>query len=494
LGVLLLGGCTVGPDYHGPPVLVADTRPFARAAVVSVNAAPGLAQWWTVLNDPELDRLETAALANSPDIAVAMARVRESRATLRAREADLRPSSSASAIYLRAHTGTGFLSNLTGGSSSAAAQSGAAGESGVAAEQGSSSSDFNFYDVGFDASWEIDLFGGKRRAAEAAAADAGARVADLADAQVTLTAEVARSYVSLRDLQHRTALEQASARLQQQMLALGQQRATAGTISDLDVERLRGQVQQTLADLVPLQAQIDAQRNELAVLTGRLPGDVDAELAAAIPVPLPPATVSIGDPAAMIRRRPDIRAAERQIASSNATVGQHVADYFPKLQLLGDIGFSSDDIGRLFTGPSFSALALPVLSWKPFDFGRTEAAVDEARAGRDEAVANYRSTVLKALQDAETSLSDYGYQRRNLAGLQQVYDSANRAAGLARQRYQAGTIALTDVLDTERQRYQAEEALAQGEGEMTADYVALQKSLGLGWQEPELTRTATASR
>jgi outer membrane protein, multidrug efflux system len=470
---LVLGGCTVGPDYKGPPAMVSADRPFARANRVAVSSAPVLADWWAGLHDAELDRLEAAALASSPDLAAARARIRESRAELHARQADLLPTTGTSAAYLHSHSGSGLLSGLAGGS--------AAESTGGGASSGSSSTDINLYSVGFDATWEVDLFGGKRRNAEAAAADAEAQMASFADTQVTLTAEVAKAYVSVRDLQHRLALEQASAKLHQQELELGRERAAAGTASEFDVERLNEQVQQTLTDIVPLQAQLDAQLDELAVLTGRLPGDLDAELTQAAPVPVPPAAVSIGDPTALLQRRPDIREAERQIASKNAAIGQHLADYFPKLQLLGEIGYSSTDMSQLFSSASFLGLVAPVLQWKPFDFGRTAAAVEQARAGRDEAEASYRSAVLKALEDAESSLSKYGYQRRNLAGLQRVFVSASRAASLARDRYRGGTIALTDLLDTERTRYQAEEAFAQGQAEMTEDYVALQKSLGLGW-------------
>ena len=477
-----LGGCTVGPDYKGPPAVIGADRPFVRANRVAVNPAPVLANWWAGLNDAELDRLEEAALASSPDLAAARARLRESRAELHARQADLRPNTGTSAAYVHLHTGSGLLSGLAGGSAQGSAQGSAEGGSAGGSSGGSSSTDLDLYSVGFDATWEIDLFGGKRRNAEAAAANAEARIASLADAQVTLTAEVAKAYVSVRDLQHRLALEQASAKLHQQELELGRERAAAGTASEFDVERLNEQVQQTLTDIVPLQAQLDAQLDELAVLTGRLPGDLDAELTQVAPVPVPPATVSIGDATALLQRRPDIREAERQIAAQNAAIGQHLADYFPKLELLGDIGYSSSDVSQLFSAASFTGIVAPVLQWKPFDFGRTAAAVEEARAGRDEAEASYRSTVLKALEDAESSLSQYGYQRRNLAGLQRVFVSASRAASLARDRYQGGTIALTDLLDTERTRYQAEEALAQGQAEMTEDYVALQKSLGLGWR------------
>ena len=226
-------------------------------------------------------------------------------------------------------------------------------------------------------------------------------------------------------------------------------------------------------------------------LTGRSPGELDAALTQAA-LPLPPEMVAVGDPASLLRRRPDIRAAERQIAAENATIGQHVADYFPKLELFGNLGFASTDVGQLVSGGSFAAVAAPLLQWKPFDFGRTGAAVEQARAGRDEAVANYRSTVLKALNDAETTLSQYGNQRRDVAGLERVLASANHAAALTRARYLGGTATLIDTLDTERQRVQAEQAIAQAQTALTQDFIALQKSLGLGWQEPGALVTAQA--
>jgi outer membrane protein TolC len=217
LAALALGGCTVGPDYKGPPAVIGADRPFVRANRVAVNPAPVLANWWSGLNDTELDRLEEAALTSSPDLAAARARLRESRAELHARQADLRPNTGTSAAYAHLHTGSGLLGGLAGGS----AQGGAS--------EGSSSTDLDLYSVGFDATWEIDLFGGKRRSAEAAAANAQAQIASLADTQVTLTAEVAKAYVSVRDLQHRLALQQASAKLYQQELELGRERAAAGT-------------------------------------------------------------------------------------------------------------------------------------------------------------------------------------------------------------------------------------------------------------------------
>ena len=282
-------------------------------------------------------------------------------------------------------------------------------------------------------------------------------------------------------MQHRAKLAQASADLQTRTLALTLRRQEGGTASSLDVDRLTTQVEQTNADLVPLKGQIDEQLDRLAILTGHIPGELDADLVLDAPLPLPPATVAVGDPASLLRRRPDIRSAERQIAAQNALIGEHLADYFPKVELLGNIGFVSTDIGQLFNGNAFAAVVAPVLQWKPFDFGRTRAAVDQARAGRGEALAHYRATVLKALDDAETSLARYGTQQEDVHVLQRLMASADHAARLQRQRYDGGTATLIDTLDTERQRVSAEQALAQAQAGLTQDYVALQKSLGLGW-------------
>jgi NodT family efflux transporter outer membrane factor (OMF) lipoprotein len=481
--MLVLSGCTVGPDYKGPPRVIAEgSHSFVRGANVQApDRRPDL-RWWAALKDPELDRLELAALSANPDLDAARARLRESRAQLRAQQADLRPNTGTSALYLYTHGGTGALeSGILGGALSPATAQGAA-----AAGSGSSlaglSNDLSLTSIGFDATWEIDLFGAQRRAVESAGAAAQARQADMADVLVSLTADVAQAYISLRDVQNRATLAQASADLQARMLDLTRRRQEGGTASTLDVERLATQVEQTKADLVPLKGQIDAQLDRLAILTGRMPGELDADLAPAGKLPLPPETVAVGDPASLIRRRPDIRAAERRIAAQNALIGAHVAAYFPKVALLGNIGFVSTDVGQLLNDNSFVAVAAPALQWKPFDFGRTRAAVDQARAGRSEALATYRSTVLKALDDAETSLSRYATQREDVHALQRVMDSADHAARLQRQRYDGGTATLIDTLDTERQRVSAEQALAQAEAALTQDYVALQKSLGLGWE------------
>jgi NodT family efflux transporter outer membrane factor (OMF) lipoprotein len=464
IALLLLVGCKAGPDYDGPPETVsASETAFRRADDVQTVAGPLGSRWWASLRDVTLNSLEDAALASSPDLDAATARLRQSRAGLQGQQAGLLPTTGVSAAYLHAHTGTNPLAELSGGSGAGSAD------------------DVSFYTAGFDASWEPDFFGGQRRAVESAAADAQARAADLAAAQVSLTADVAQAYVTLRDVQNRLGLAQNSAGLQQKILDLTKLRLAGGTASELDMQRLNTQVESTKAALAPLRAQIEQQLNRLAVLTGKPPGALDAELATPAALPAPPATVMIGDPAALLRRRPDIQAAERRIAACNAVIGQRVADFFPKLNLLGDLGFGSAAPGQLFSGGSVIALAAPMLQWTPFDFGRTRARVDEAEAARDEAMAQYRGAVLKALDDAETSLSRFGRQRENVAGLSRVKISADRAAALTRQRNEGGTAPLIDLLDTERQRLQAEQDLAQAEAALTQDFIGLQKSLGLGW-------------
>ena len=472
-----LTGCTVGPNYGGPPSVVASAPAFHRSGDLGTAAATGpvLAQWWTALNDAELDHLETLALAGSPDLAIAEARLRQSRAGLSSARANLLPTTGTSTTYVHVNGGPAALISSLGGSSSASSSSASTQTSGADASAG-------LYSANFDATWEVDLFGGTRRAVEGARDQADAAEAQVQDARVTLTAEVAEAYVQLRDLQHRLALAQANAKPEQDMLDLTQKRRQGGTASDLDVERLTTQLETVQAQVTPLQAQISEQQDRLAVLTGQAPGALDNELTTAAPVPLPPAQVAVGDPTELLQRRPDIRAAERQLASKTAQIGQKEAGYFPKLTLLGTLGWSSPKLGNLFNSDNRSSIQAPLLQWTPFDFGRTRASVDQAKAERDEAEATYRKTVLGALQDAETAVSRYGRQRDALSDQLHVQASADHAAQLTGIRVTGGTATTLDELDAERNRLQAQDSAAQAQALLTQDYITLQKSLGLGWQ------------
>jgi NodT family efflux transporter outer membrane factor (OMF) lipoprotein len=476
-GLALLGGCSVGPDYEGPPSaapVAQQAMDFHRTAVAPVERAdPSTARWWEALNDPELNKLVNQAMAGSPSIQAAEARLRQARAGLHQQKANALPSIAGNALYL--HTNAPNLGGLTGSGS------------------GGGSGGLDLYSVGFDATWELDIFGGTRRAVEAASAKADASEADLADLHVSLAADVAQAYIGLRDEQQRLELAGQSAALEQQVLLLTEQRRTRGAASEADVERLRTQLENTRGTAIPLQAQVEASLDRLAVLTGQEPGSLDAELAAHARLPDLPAHVAVGDPAALLRRRPDIRRAERNLAASNAQIGQQVANYFPKINLLGDLGWGSTDLGRLFDGGSFTPVAAPILQWNILDFGRTAAKVDQAEAGRDEAMANYRMAVLNALQDAETALSRYGHQRDNVVSLARIMASADRTLELTRQRNIAGAASQIELLDDLRSQIAAQQNLASGQAQMLADYASLQKSLGLGWSAPVLS-TAAAER
>lgn len=473
----LLAACTVGPNYRGAPAVApeaASAANFVRTPAQGVTPSHAPSEWWLALDDPQLNALIAAAFAHNPDLRAAQARLRESRAQLQQQRANELPKVSASAAALRMREPD--LSGLTSSSSSSG--------QGDSSSQGGSSGrgPLTFYTAGFDASWEIDLFGGTRRAVEAASEESEAVNADLSDTQVSLAAEVAQAYIDLRDQQQRLAIAQRTADLQQQMLTLTEQRRAGGTAAEVDVQRLTTQVENTRSTLTPLAAQVEISLDQLAVLTGKAPGALDAELSPLKPLPTMPATVAVSDPTTMLAQRPDIRAAERRLASSNAQIGEHIADFLPKLTLFGDLGFTAADPGHLMRKSNFSWMGVPYLQWNVFDFGRTLGAVRGAEASRDEAEARYEKAVLAALQDANASLSRYGYQREHLVTLQKVQTSAERSATLMRQRYRAGASSLVDLLDTQRAEFAAQQDVVSGQAELLKDFVSLQKSLGLGWQ------------
>ena len=492
---LLLAGCMVGPDYKGPPAVapVAQAAPqFRRAPVAPVNSAPPLAKWWLALGDETLNRIIDDALANSPTLERAVGVIREARATVRESSAALLPNGGLNAIYAHIDPPSA-LSEALGGSGAAGGGSGGSAAGGGAtggATGGSGSSiqipdTIDFYNVGLLATWEIDLFGGTRRQIASARANLQASEADLQDAQVTLTREVATAYINLRDAQNRLALARVNTRVQERMLELTRLRRARGTASDVDVERYLTQLKQTQATVVPLEGQTEIYTDQLSQLAGREPGSLDALLTAPRPLPLPPAQTAIGDPGELLRRRPDIRAAERRLAASNEDVGAGIAQYFPTVTLYGNVGYGSTRASNLFDGKNLTKLVAPVLSWNFLSFPQIKAQVEQARGRFDQARASYRSTVLSALLDAENALSRFGHQRDNVASLADATASASRAAALANTRFRGGTISLIDSLDVERQRITTQSSLAQAQATLTSDWIALQSALGLGWAPVE---------
>lgn len=462
----LLAGCTVGPDYAGPPRSAAQTAAFARAGDAATATAP-VARWWEALGDPVLNDLVARTLAANPNVAAAQAHLRQARASLRVERAGELPKISGTGSYAHAHLPGVDFGNSDGG------DSGSGG-----------STDLDIYNIGFDASWEVDIFGGQRRAIQAARATAEVAEANLADTQVSLSAEVVQAYVNLRDRQRRIDLGNNSIAMQEQMLGLTRQRLERGTASQLDVTRLENQLDNSRAEITPLHAEAEAYLDELATLAGQAPGALDATLTPVKPLPLPPAQVAVGDPAALLQRRPDIRAAERTLAADTAKIGQAEAARFPKVSFMGLIGVGGSDISDLTKLDDFVALVAPQISWDFLDFGRNAAKVRQAEGVRDEAEAKYRAAVLAALRDAEDSLSRFRYGRITVATRARAKAEADLALQLSEQRYRAGTTTLIDLLDARRQQIAAEQNLSIAEAGLTGDFVAIQKALGLGWAPP----------
>ncbi|MEX8194235.1 efflux transporter outer membrane subunit [Comamonas guangdongensis] len=461
LGALALSGCSaLGPDYAGPPDSAPTPTGFARAGDdAAISSAVPLARWWLSLGDAKLNDLIERALAANPGLDAARARLRNARLAMD--------------LELAARLPTAGLSTMAAKVRVPDVKFG---------EQNIASQWLSLYTLGANASWEADLFGSHARSVQVAGASAQATAANLADVQLSLTAEVAQNYVALRAAQKRLALSREAVARQERMLALMQQRYRGGTASRLDLSKLANQLDSTRTELPAQQADIETHGNALAVLLGQAPGSLDAELAPAAELPLPPAAVAIGDPAGLLRRRPDVRAAERTLAARTAQIGVAEAAKFPQLKFSGMLGLGGSSISDLAHLGDFTLALLPQLSWSFLDFGRTAARVSQAEANRDEALAQYRSQLLAALKDAENALSRFGHRRMAVAGYARAKASADEVAALTGQRQRGGTASTLELLDAERQQILAEQNLLGALAGLNSDYIGLQKALGLGWE------------
>ena len=468
----LLAGCMSGPDYAGPPQLAtAAGNAFVRAGPEIDPFAPIAGDWWTLLGDPVLNELEARALAGNPGVAAARARIEQARASVRQERANRLPAVAAQATAVQA--------NIPGLDIGSGPPPGSPGAPADDEEQDS----LSVYNVGLNANWEIDFAGGQARRVEAINAQAAASVANAEDAKVQLAAEIARAYVSLREAQGRLELVQRERDLQQQILELTYQRYTQGALALFPVGNANAELELLKSQIAEAQADIDVFKDTLAVLTGEAPGALDGLLAAQAEIPLPPERVAVGDPAALIARRPDVRAAERTLAAANARIGVAEAARFPKLSFMGILGLGGSEPDDILDPGNLSAIALPRLQWNLLDFGRTAASIDQAESARDEAEARYVEVVLGALRDAEQSLARFGQQRANVAALAQISRQADTAAELNEQRRAAGVISQGELNTSIRKREQARANLDRAIAAMTNGWIAIQKSLGLGWVE-----------
>jgi NodT family efflux transporter outer membrane factor (OMF) lipoprotein len=471
---LLLSACMLGPDYVKPEVAgdaLAQPK-LHRADPSVVTAATPPQRWWEALDDAQLTALIEQALANSPNLRAAEAKVGASRALVQQRRAERMPSVGATAGYVHANLPDSVVDQANS----------------IAATQGQTLDvdNVSLYTAAFDASWELDLFGRRRRAQQEAQAQAEADAAELADAQVQLAAEVGRAYANYRGTQARLAIAQDSRDKAAQMLELTRQRRERGAAPQMDVERALAQLRQQEAVIPDQQATLQESLDQLALMTGRVPGALDATLTEPRPLPSLPAVVPVDDAAALIRRRPDVRQAERQLAASSAKIGQALSGYFPQVTLLGGIGMGATSPGGLGSD-AVGTMVAPLLRWSVFDFGKTRAQVAQARAGKESYTASYEAKVLAALQDANGALARFGASRRTLVMAGEAADAATRSSDLVQQRYHAGATSLIDALDVQRQQLSARDSQEQAQIKLLVDYIGLQKSLGLGWQAPEQT-------
>jgi outer membrane protein, multidrug efflux system len=464
-GVILfcaMAGCAVGPDYHEPKQSVPDQ--FGNDGQPGIGTGEVAAQFWTLLQDPELDRLVSDALATNKDLARAASNLRGSRAAARLVGFDAFPTVTAAGSYTHGLESTHQFAGLPG----------------ATREQRT----VDTYDVGFDAIWELDFFGGVRRSKEAARADLGSAEATLRDAIVIVTAEVVRNYCVLRGLQDQLAVAQRNAVNQRQTLDLTQARLDAGRGTELDVSRAAAQFETTQATIPPLQTSIATTIHRLSVLTGRQPQELVPELSDPRPMPTLPGLNAVGGPEALLRRRPDIRIAERNLAAATARIGISVADLFPRVTLVGSAGYNAAAWHDVGSSASQTWFVGPRISWAAFDLGRVRARIDIARSDADGALASYEAAVLNALEDTENSLVNYGDSQRREATLERAATQSAKAARLARQRFEGGLSDFLTVLQAERDALIAEDSLAQGRTQTATALVAVYKALGGGWMTP----------
>jgi NodT family efflux transporter outer membrane factor (OMF) lipoprotein len=461
-----LAACvTVGPDYTPPT----DTLPAgwigadtdAQPATTGTSVGD-ISQWWKSMNDPLLSELIAQALASSPDLRSAQARLRAARANRAVASGEQFPSVTANASAMSRHSsktaGNGQTSEL--------------------------------FSAGFDASWELDIFGGIRRSVEAADADFQLSEATLQDTQVSLAAEVASIYTEVRSLQARLLIARDALSSQSETLQLTEWRAQAGLVNGQDVEQARSNREQTRAQIPLLQIGLSEAEHRLEILMGLVPGALQSRLAEGNGLPTIPGEIAVGIPADIVRQRPDIRKAERLLAAETARVGVAEAARYPSLKLNGSIGIEALTVGTLGDSGAVTSSVLAGITAPIFDAGRLRNKVEIQDAVREQALVAYEKSLLSALQEVENALVAIARNRERVNALESAAQSARNARQLAQQRYQAGLIDFQSVLDTERILFSVEDTLASSRADGVLALIRLYKALGGGWSPQIATSPA----
>ncbi|HEX8578775.1 MAG TPA: TolC family protein [Allosphingosinicella sp.] len=457
ISALALAACTtVGPDYKAPSP--GSSEPSAAAAFASAAASPAFTgdeppgRWWSLFRDPLLDRLIEQALAANTDLRVAAANLQQARAVLREVRGNRLPSTTVSG-------GAGY------------------GDPGQVGGTGAT------FDAGFDVGYQLDLFGRLRRATEASRADVEAVQAAFDLARITVAAETARAYVDACSAGRQLAVAQESVRIQEQTFDLTRRLQVGGRGTALETGQAGAQLEQTRAAIPTLEADRQTALYRLSVLTGRPPAEFPREVGACATPPALAMPIPVGSGAGLLARRPDIRAAERQLAAATARIGVATADLYPDISLGGSIGSTASSLGSLVSGDGFRFSLGPLISWSFPNTRLARARIAQAEAGAQGALARFDGTWLGALEETESALTRYASELDRVAALRRARSASNEAARVARLRYRAGRESFQIVLEAERSLSQIEATLAASESQLSNNLVALFLALGGGWEQ-----------
>lgn len=477
----VLPGCTVGPNYHQagmdlPSDFTQETYP-TTGPTTRASSAPArvveLATWWTSLGDPTLDSLVGRAVAANLDLRMAGQRLQEARAVESSFTGSGIPGLGVSPgvdFSLAAGRGTG--SNSTKGR--------------IAPPLNAGTNTQGYNEItqvfGFDSAWEIDFFGRYSRLVESANADTQAVAEARNDVLVSLIADVVRSYVDVRSFQFRLDVARQNVATQQRTLDLVRLRLKNGLTNELDVALAERQYSAATARLAPLQAALASAQRRVAVLLGQMPETLRSELEKPVPLPATPPQVATGMPADLLRRRPDIRRAERTLAASTARIGVATADLFPRVMMTGGVGWQGQGLGRAPTLDKFIYSVGPSFYWPFLDFGRLDAMVQAQDFHTRGLLLAYQKTVITAVEEVDDSLGNYAAAQNQLAELGNAVEASRRAASLATSRYNNGLTDFLNVLDAQRQLYDLEDQYAVAQASVIWQFVALYKALGGGWE------------
>lgn len=461
---LSLAGCvTVGPDYKQPPAPKAELSDITGAAGQEGRRAAitkqDLVSWWTVFNDATLSELIQEALQDNLDVREARAKVREARAQLTISRAGLFPSVDATGSYQQTRAITGYNAD----------------DEAIRAEN-------TYYSAGFDATWELDIFGGTRRGVEAAQADIQSEQASLESVWVSMAGEVAQTYVAIRSYQQRLAVAENNLKAQADTLEILEARQKAGLSDELDVQQARYNLEKSRSTIPTLRSGLELSYNALAVLVGKMPGALQKRLEKAQTIPKVPFSVVLKIPADTLRQRPDIRQAERALAAQTARIGVATADLYPKFYLIGSIGLESMKSSKLFNAESNVWSILPSVTWPIFRAGSIRANIEVQNAKQEQLAAQYDKAVLTAVKEIRNSLTAFNQEQQRLAALTAAVDAAQKAAEIAQDKYRQGLVNFNNVLDAQRSLFSYDDQRITSQEAITTDIIGLYKALGGGWQ------------